>query len=315
MLLPVRIGRREHIERVVGINTDASSEEAAKILEQAEATGGEIKAESSTAAPRTGSSKSKSKDVEVTGERRPFKGMWQDSSDSDLVKTEPISDEEMADAEPLGNSEAAPGTSAPRTDETAQEQTTTAVKKTRTRRKKKTEPALQTEEDKAEYARFLAFQQAARRELGPEDDAAEESREESAYIFQLPPQMPNPLVPDIKKETTDPVAPAPATMIRGPRGIMQKAKQVAPKKIKSLPLAHGAVGRIRVHESGRTTLLWGSDVYELSPGNPARFVEEVADLEKVPGAKRVVANEGGEGSSFGRIKGKFVASLELGRMV
>ena len=90
-LLPVRIGRREHQDRVIGINTEASSAASAKILQQAEASGKAIKVEGDAKVPRKG--KGKAKDVEITGVRRPYKGMWQDADDNGVqVKSEPLSD-------------------------------------------------------------------------------------------------------------------------------------------------------------------------------------------------------------------------------
>jgi DNA-directed RNA polymerase III subunit RPC4 len=100
--LPVRIGRKEHQERAFGINTDASTETSAKILEQAEATG-----QAPTAAIlKQGSSKGKgkAKDVDATSAKKPFKGVWQDSEElASPVKTEDNSEnEQMEDTEQVG---------------------------------------------------------------------------------------------------------------------------------------------------------------------------------------------------------------------
>jgi DNA-directed RNA polymerase III subunit RPC4 len=178
-------------------------------------------------------------------------------------------------------------------------------KKARARSKKGAQPALQTEDDKAEYARFMSFQDAVRKELGPEGEAAGEPRDESSYLFHLPSIMPNARFPEIKAEP-EPAPPPPAPLKPG-----QKAPVKAPEppkiKTKSMRIARGAVGKLRVHESGRTTIRWAGETFEVVPGNPAGFVQEVVDIEQIDEDMRVVPNEGGDGTSFGRIKGKFVA--------
>lgn len=311
-LLPVRIGRKEHVDRVVGINTEASSEAAAKILEQAEATGGEIKADAADIAPRKG--KGKGKDLEITGERRPFKGMWQDEDDEDVqVKPEPVSeDEDMADAEPLGNSEVAPpSVPLPGREEEKTEDTEKAAarRRSRSKGKKGKEPVLQTDEEKAEHARFVAFREAVRNELGALDEEDEVERQEGSYLFQLPPILPTMPVAQslkIKEEPEQKSTPMPPAKLP-PKSI--KATQAATKErsIKN-KVSNGAVGRLRVHDSGRTTLIWGDEVFELVPGNPAGFTQETIDMENVPVGLREDPNEGGDGVSFAEIRGKFVAA-------
>lgn len=324
MLLPVRIGRREHLERVVGINTEASSEASAQILQQAEASGSEVKVETDEGATRKG--KKKVKDLEITGVRKPYKGMWQDGDESHVpIKAEPLSDDEdMADAEPVGISESSnsvvvkPSISSPETE-----------KKTKARRKPATEPVLQTDEEKAEWERIKKNLESVRAELGPEpeqvadasgdaimaDTAAGEVkrsvRDNNAYLFHFPPRMPNALHPEIKKEQVEPTqnnSNGSATTNGAQKGVKIKTEevQVDRRRAGGLCVAPGVAGKLRVHESGRTTLRWGGETFELNPGNPAAFMQEVIEVETVPQHLRVVQNEGGETTSFGRVKGKFV---------
>jgi DNA-directed RNA polymerase III subunit RPC4 len=80
--------------------------------------------------------------------------------------------------------------------------------------------------------------------------------------------------------------------------------------------ASGCVGRMRVRQSGRTTMDWGGTSYELNPGNKVSFLQEVCKMSVTPEQDRVMPEDAGEATSFGRVKGKFVVvpdwSLMLG---
>ncbi|KAI8932124.1 hypothetical protein NX059_011008 [Plenodomus lindquistii] len=341
--LPVRIGRKEHQERTVGINTDASSETAAKILEKAEATG-EISAKAiPDSASRKG--KGKAKDVEITGERKPFRGVWQDSDDSEVaVKTETISDDEaMADSEQAGLSE-----QPPQPTESEEPASPNAERKSKSRTKSVAEPILQTDEDRAEWARFQSNLQSIRAELGPEEAPAVDEngdtqmadsttgakkptvRDNNVYLFQIPPLMPELLLPSFKPEPTDepastaviaPPAPNPATAA-GPSKSDPKIKveeggfsDPAAKTHDGPRFASGLVGKLRVRASGRTTLDWGGTSYELTPGNKASFLQEVVSMNVVPESRRVVPEDAGDAVSMGRVKGKFVVVPNWGDML
>lgn len=299
-LLPVRIGRKEHVERTVAINTDASSEAAAKILQQAEATGGEIKVEDGDLVSKKG--KGKAKDLEITGVRRPYKGMWQEEEDTDVaVKSEPLSDDEtLPDAVPVSD-----------TDLTgpAAEAKVGKGPTIRVRDSKKKQPILQTEEEKQEYERTNLFRTAVRFELGPDGDMTVEPRTESAYIFQLPPMMPKAAkTGDIKmEEGEESKAPGLADTKDGKK--KKKAKNLEdPLKTTThgRELGEVLVGKIRVHDSGRTTLRWGDKIFELIASNPTDSVGEIVETERVAPDQRVVPEDHGEGSDMGRVKGRFV---------
>ncbi|KAF2848164.1 hypothetical protein T440DRAFT_520345 [Plenodomus tracheiphilus IPT5] len=339
--LPVRIGRKEHQERTVGINTDASSETAAKILEKAESTG-EISAKAvSETASRKG--KGKAKDVEITGERKPFRGVWQDTDDSEVaVKTETISeDEAMADAEQAGLSERPPQPA-----EKQEPVSPNAERKAKTRAKGVAEPILQTDEDRAEWARFQSNLQSIRAELGPEEvpavdasgdtqmadsaaDAKKPSvRDNNVYLFQIPPLMPELLPPTFKAEPTDEtpstavVAPAAPATIPASGNSETKIKleeggfsDPSARTHDGPRFASGMVGKLRVRASGRTTLDWGGTSYELTPGNKASFLQEVVSINIVPEETRVVPEDAGDAVSMGRVKGKFVIVPDWGNML
>ncbi|USP82114.1 uncharacterized protein yc1106_09388 [Curvularia clavata] len=322
--LPVRIGRKEHQERTFGINTEASSETSAKILEQAESSGQSLAAAASDQTTRK--SKAKPKDVEITGSRKQFKGVWHDSEDSDVVvKTEPTSeDENMADAEGVGlNDEPAQPT------EKQEPQSPDAERKSKLKKKSLAEPILQTDEDRAEWTRFQSNLRHIRAELGPEElpqtdgsgdtpmadaGSAEKKptvRDNNVYLFQIPPLMPEVEPPSVKKEPSDvQPLPPPAQASSKPDGKVKLEEGAfsdpAARSKGGVRFGSGLVGKLRVHESGRTTLDWGGTSYELTPGNKASFLQEVASVEIRPENQRAAPEDAGDAISLGRVKGKFV---------
>ncbi|CAN9238761.1 unnamed protein product [Alternaria alternata] len=331
--LPVRIGRKEHQERTIGINTEASSETSAKILEQAESSGQSPKNVASEQTSRK--PKNKSKDVEITGSRKQFKGVWHDSEDSDVVvKTEPTSeDENMVDAEQVGLSDAPAQSS-----EKQEPSSPNAERKPKLKKKSIAEPVLQTDEDRAEWARFQSNLRHIRAELGPEEipqvdgsgdvpmtDAANTEkkptvRDNNVYLFQIPPLMPAVEPPSIKKEAPDPQSaslPTQPSAKTDPKIKVEEGSFSDPsaRPKEGVRFGSGLVGKLRVHESGRTTLDWGGTSYELTPGNKASFLQEVASLNMRPENERAAPEDAGEAISLGRVKGKFVVVPNWGEML
>jgi DNA-directed RNA polymerase III subunit RPC4 len=325
--LPVRIGRKEHQERAFGINTDASTESSAKTVAQAEATGQGSASESTV---RKG--KGKARDMEITGERKPFRGVWQDGDDADVaIKAEVISDDEnMGDAEQVGIAD-----SLTRPAEKLEPPSPGAERKPKPKIKSIAEPVLQTEEDRAEWARFQTNLQHIRAELGPDESSTADGsgdvqmaesgnnvkkptvRDNNVYLFQIPPLMPELLTDSIKKEPSDEqsslAAPTPVpgpvqAANPGPKVKLEEGGFSDPSaKTSDGPrFASGMVGKLRVRQSGRTTLDWGGTSYELTPGNRASFLQEVVSVRIDAEKDRVVPEDAGDAISFGRVKGKFV---------
>ena len=258
--------------------------------------------------------------------------MWEDQ-DEVKVKPEPISDDEMGDSEQIG-------LDAPAVEPAAAVEKTEPVSPTTERklapRPRAPEPVLQTDEDRAEWARFQSNRQHIRAELGPDTtpvDAAGDAamadadaatnvprptvRDNNVYLFQIPPLMPQ-LVSDAEPlaAPVSPPAPAPKkdakdTKIKTEESFSDPAALPAagPR------FASGRVGKLRVHASGRTTLDWGGTSYELAPGAKASFLQEVVAVHVVPEAERVVEEDAGEAVSFGRVKGKFVVVPDWGDML
>ncbi|KAH8702750.1 hypothetical protein GQ44DRAFT_717398 [Phaeosphaeriaceae sp. PMI808] len=310
--LPVRIGRREHQERTIGINTDASTEASAKILEQAEATG-----QTPAAILTQMSSKGKGKVnvPDAANTKKPFKGVWQDPEElNSPVKTEENSeDETMVDTEQVGiiDTSDQPAEQQPHTSETEQ--------KLKSKIKGIAEPILQTNEDRAEWARFQSNLSHIRAELGPTEHPIEESTDDTApkrsvrdnnvYLFQIPPLMPELLSHPIKKEPSDNTTTAPAAPPPPPTTSPSNSKNPSPPPSSLDPT-------IRLGPpSGRTTLDWGGTSYELEPGKRASFLQEVVKVTVLAEGDRIVPEEAGDAVSFGRVKGKFVVVPDWGEML
>ena len=118
-LMPIRIQRQEHVERAVGVNTDASSLTSAELRrraqDRAEAGGSLFIPEAdeadllSVTKPKT---KKKPKDVEFVRNERKWMGVYQDEDDKEglvRVKDEPKDDADLVMIEnPMGAEETEP---------------------------------------------------------------------------------------------------------------------------------------------------------------------------------------------------------------
>ena len=122
-LMPVRIQRQEHVERAVGVNTDASSLTSAELRRRAKSraeAGGSLflpeEDEANVLSAAKPKVKSKPKDVQFVRHERKWKGVYQDDDDredfvkikdepkddGDVVMTDkPVGGEEEAEAIPL----------------------------------------------------------------------------------------------------------------------------------------------------------------------------------------------------------------------
>ena len=323
--LPVRIGRKEHKERIFGINTEASSELSGRIAEQADLANQPLPAVSSPQALRKG--KGKARDVEITNVKKPFRGVWQDAEDSQsLLKNEAITDDEnMIDVRQLGAVDP-PSHPTKKTENIPPHN----ERATKARFKNTPVPVLQTDEDRAEWARFQTNLEHIRREIGPEklprpdadgdiamgDDATDDGkltcRDNCVYLFQIPPLMPELIIPGIKKEHPEVQSGGSTTgqaqPVKSETKIKVEEDNFSEPAVKPPPrFASGSIGKLRLRQSGRTTLDWGGTSYELTTvANQASYLQEVVCVRVVPEKDRVVQEDGGEAISMGRVKGKFI---------
>jgi DNA-directed RNA polymerase III subunit RPC4 len=139
-------------------------------------------------------------------------------------------------------------------------------------------------------------------------------RDGMAYLFQIPPLMPQLLAPSVKSEPSDP-QPAPSALTQKPDPKIKLedggggfSQLSVTDSSNTTRFSSGLVGKMRVHESGRTTLDWGGTSFELTPANKVGFLQEVVNMEIIPEAKKVVPEEGGDATSLGTVKGKFIVT-------
>ncbi|KAK7541268.1 RNA polymerase III RPC4-domain-containing protein [Phyllosticta citribraziliensis] len=163
----------------------------------------------------------------------------------------------------------------------------------------------------------------------PKQEAID-NRQDRVYLFQFPPVLPSLTVKDtVKPEPTSPThphdvdAPAAATAESSNKQPQQPAvkieddgpsglDQVSP----DLPtvLSSGKVGKLRVHESGRTTLDWGGTSLELHAGMEASFLQDIV-ISKIDPQEERVGRDAGQAMSFGRVFGKFVVTPDFEEIV
>ncbi|KAF2111542.1 RNA polymerase III RPC4-domain-containing protein [Lophiotrema nucula] len=325
-LVPVRIARKEHSDRVVGLNKDASATTGQK-QQAGDASAADVKVEGGE--PATRKAKGKAKDVEITGVRKPYRGMWQEDTEAEVpVKQEQVSDDEVMDdlVEDITHLQP-PGKGKQPESERRQ--------KTRINKLDKGFD-IQTKEDEEEWKRYNGLRESMRAELGPEvvptqvvqgdtDMADAEGapkrgtnpRDNNAYLFQFPPIVPGLLDPDsrIKQE---PTAAKPAVSLVPAQKTPASNKEEGPPlvtAVHALKVSNGRVGKLRVHDSGRTTLEWANTSFELNVVDPAPFVQEIANIHTTDAKDRVTDEDGGDSISFARVKGKFVVVPNFEKML
>ena len=183
---PVRLDRHEHHERSVGVSTEASSKTSAELRKKArekdEAEGSLFmdaeEEEPVTVKKEKNKGSTKSKDVEFVRNERKWKGVYQDSDGSDddtpKVKKEPETEDAMLidtpPAETTTTTEAIPTfpNPTPAPDPPPKHEPPTSSKPERPRKPLPSapKPVLQTEEDRAEWARRSEDIQILADELG-----------------------------------------------------------------------------------------------------------------------------------------------------
>lgn len=151
--------------------------------------------------------------------------------------------------------------------------------------------------------------------------AQQKTREEHVYLFQFPP-----VLPDLTAAT---VKPDPDTIRVAhpddPEPMDVDAKQPTQEAAKDAKkddtqtggqpkLPAGAVGKLRVHKSGKTTLDWGGTSLVLGMGAEATFLQNIM-IAKMPEKKPVddaaAASDDQEpavGMGMGQIRSKFVVT-------
>ncbi|MCJ1321327.1 hypothetical protein MMC15_006671 [Xylographa vitiligo] len=192
-LKPIRLDRHEHVERHVGVNTDANTLTSAqlrqKAIERSEAEGALFLSQDEDGdmvKTKPKKVKSKGRDVEFVRDERRWKGVYQDEEDMHelkIVKEEPLDDDAMvidAASNMATNGEvsstakqgASPNTILQNLSGEPEEDKEPHLPKSKRRRRsafRSTKPVLQTEEDRQEWERYEDNITALGEELGDSD--------------------------------------------------------------------------------------------------------------------------------------------------
>lgn len=172
VLKPIRIDRKEHIERAVGVNTDASSMTSAELRKRAMERGDKgdslfLPMDGDEEVEKPKKAREKSRDVEFLKDERKWKGVYQDEKEMDnddeaKIKEEPMEDDEDSTIDLAAVLRSRPNTNnaetpalpaAPPEPESVESQVKPKPKRRRKLKFKETKPVLQTEEDRQEWAR------------------------------------------------------------------------------------------------------------------------------------------------------------------
>ena len=319
---PVRVARVPHKERTLGINADGVTNQEGAITVDANDV-------ATVAALEKSKGKQKAKEVEITGEKKSFHAVYSDSEDGD----EP----ERSIKPDSGNGEASIGTPDPIQPSSADMLPQEPPSSPETKRKGKEKitarafssdslpvmPEYQTREETEEWERYQHDLQLIRSELGQAATEADkdgdstmtgsqsgDKRADKVYLFQFPPVLPDllpiPVKPD--PETTNGEADVmdvePPNNASNPIAVRDDGDQDTSQP----KLPSGAVGKLKVHASGRVTLDWGGSSLSLGMGTEASFLQDVL-VATLPDQKEGVdPTEAGQAVNMGQVKGKFVVT-------
>lgn len=307
---PVRVTRVAHRDKALGINADGATNQEGVIT---------VDANDTTAAlseKRRG--KQKARDVQAVQEERKFQATYSDSESDTEIKQDPEGDAALVQPtslrEPRSSSEA---------------------RRPPKGKAKTVEPLssdgveYQQQDDLEELQRHRDDITILRHELGSVDrdgDAAmasSESRDrrtEKVYLFQFPPILPRLKPIGVKEEPdVDDNNNAEGMEIDNPIDVDNNTSPDFKKEKPEPPPPSGAVGKLRLHASGKVTLDWGGTSMALGMGTGVSFLQDilVADIPDRPKEGEEVTEEmlKGVAMSMGQVKEKFVVVPDLEEML
>ncbi|KMP09164.1 hypothetical protein CIRG_08845 [Coccidioides immitis RMSCC 2394] len=331
---PIRVERQEHVERIMDINTDASSSKSAELRRQAKQKTGN---DDSLFVESDDEELVEAEDVEMA-----------DSEQAPPIKEEPTDgDTGVADDIPAAGDEAA-----------AHARDTVPDKLKKIRKKvtiKDARSMLQTEEERQEYDRheedieqlkqalgnISTADIATGAEAGDENkinaEAIKDERQGRLFLLQFPPMTPNLMTPSARQDQSDETttldgastAQAPETItIKKENGTTahiplggSASLTVPSKSASSIPfisatnsqLPPGRVGKLKVYRSGRATIDWGGISFELNKGTDVDFLQDaVVASDSKPGE-----NHGADRKiwAMSQVTGKFVVTPDWDKLL
>ncbi|EFR04801.1 hypothetical protein MGYG_07808 [Nannizzia gypsea CBS 118893] len=305
-LRPVRVERHEHVERSIGLPTEASTSvsKSAELRKKAKEKAGAADDSLFVEDDQSDDSDAEGGDDEVV--MRDIKES-DPTKDGPQIKAEPTDDDAIIDDSipPAASEEVVP--------------------KPRIKPKKAKDPRkkLQTEEERQEYDRYEEDIDYLRSTLGTlpttagnapdtsvtaevekKDEADAETdakpttdeRQGQLFLLQFPPMTPNLVPPTREKESAagqgeeavaeSAAAPAPAAQgsvaIKEEEGAANPAStaSTAPPLVTATnsTLPRGRVGKLNIHRSGKATIDWGGVNFELTKGSTVGFIQDAVIL-------------------------------------
>ncbi len=343
-LKPVRLQREEHRERVTLVNTEPA---VSTLTDDAK--------EPSDYQAYVSTDDEEEDEIEFSRASEKWSGVWRD--DEIEVKHDPGASVDAMDVDAIAdptilseNSQVSTGQVNDGKDPVASP-SVGKDKTKRRRRPKNVQPVLQTEEDRAEHARYLEDLRVLAEELGGvqinsmnEKDARTidvdgeltagqprvKDHEGRLYLFQFPPSLPT-LVNKIKKEEVTDGGPDLMEVEAGPSSATEAIDLTKPdpEEAVAVETPHGTVhvpsemvteegfaGKLIVRKSGRVQLDWGGLVLELGRGVQSDYLTTTMIVERrnEGGLSDASTKPVGTGTGMGKVMGNFVLKPDFEAM-
>ncbi|KAF3908620.1 hypothetical protein AA313_de0201659 [Arthrobotrys entomopaga] len=330
---PVRIERHEHVDKTAA-------------QQQPQTGDGKKKGEGSGVSVKKEKGKGREVDLEIIEERK-SRGGRRDSGTGPRVKIESESPKATR------RSTQSPEQIKKKQSTSPEDKRRKAKARSTSRRRRNSDIVPQSQEDFEENDRFEVDRFSMLRELGPSlpeqatvdadgdhamNDEAEatalsrhDEKENKLYLFQFPPILPV-LEPaaevededsEIKQEESSAAAgpsqkPAAAETVPKIAAAETKAKKerfTSLEQVQQAKLPVGTAGKLHVHRSGRVTIVFGGIEFEVHRGVECEFLQDIVVLQKESGTLDERGKPKGRAWGMGQLKGKFVATPDISKLV
>lgn len=335
-LRPIRVERHEHEERVVGVNTEASSSTSAELRRQAK--------------EKAGSDNALFVEDDETGEPKP---------QEPRIKAEPADgDVSMADVAPHEKDEEEDEVPLPEPTVKARKRVSVKDPRSLLRTKEEIEEFDRHAQDLEVMKDLLSVEEPTRperpladgttevadqKEVTDEEEILRDKHSGQLFLIQFPPLTPNLVIQggadqategavgaldsDISITHAGPRADGPAVKQEEDADVQEVKAQTAPGKPAKLATATqqqlpaGRVGKLHLHVSGRVTMDWGGISFELTRGTEVNFLQE-ALIVSSPSTTQTAAEEEKDLEpeekkvwAMGQLSGKFVAQPDWDKLL
>lgn len=123
--------------------------------------------------------------------------------------------------------------------------------------------------------------------------------------------------PSIKRNNSPEVKRALPTKVYDGEKIFdgQKAAFSNPKDVMNTPVPPGTAGKLRVHKSGRISMIWGGIEFEVSRGTDCEFLQDIVVMKQETGYTDENGRPKGRAWGMGQVRGKFVVSPSISKLL